>query len=82
MKKRSDCFVLIVLRSTDNASNDRSTVEPQPTVPNGPFTNKPIEPDIEIPLRRSQRIRIPSLLDDYVSLHENDFNIRQSTQIL
>lgn len=32
-----------------------------------------------MPLRRSQRIRRPTLLDDYVYLHENQFNIDQAS---
>lgn len=39
--------------------------------------NQSIEPAIEILLRGSQRIRTFALLDNYVYLHESDFNFGQ-----
>lgn len=42
--------------------------------------HQPIEPIIDIDLRRSQRVRRPTLLDDYGYLHENEFNIDQVSE--
>lgn len=50
--------VPIVLKMIDVASNDRNTVGPQlTTIPNDVIINLPVEPDVDIPLRRSQLIR-------------------------
>lgn len=43
--------------------------------PTGPIINQPAEPNVEINSRRSQCIRNPALLDDYVYPYESNINI-------
>lgn len=40
--------------------------------------NQPAQPDVEILLRRSRRIRRPALSGDYLCLYESDINIGHS----
>lgn len=44
--------------------------------------NQPIELNVEIPLRRFQWIRTPTIMDDFLYLNESAFNIVQKVQIL
>lgn len=42
-----------------------------------PDLNQPIDPTGETPLRRSEQVRRPGLPNDYLYLHECEFNIGQ-----
>lgn len=58
----------------DDAYADRKTIEPWPTTEtSGPDENQPMEPDVEMPLRRSQLIGRHGPSDYYAYLHGNDF---------
>lgn len=77
-EERETVTVPTMLNRIDNINVERNTVEPKPIViTNDPIVNQPIEPNVEVLLRRSQRIRSPAISDDYVYFCDNDFNIGQ-----
>lgn len=71
-----DCFSSDWFERIEDVPIDRNIPEPQPA--SGfidHVSNQPIEPAVEMPLRRSQWIRSSTMSDNYGYLHENDFDV-------
>lgn len=75
----ADCTILVVLNRVDDGSVERNTVELEHViVPSDPVVTQLVEPNMEMPSRRSQYIRKLTFYDDYVCLHKSHFNLGQA----
>lgn len=64
-RRRTDCYVPIVLKIIDDVYVESNIVKHEPiNVHNDPIRNQPIEPTVEITLRRFQMIKRFALSDD------------------